>query len=156
MDIFRREEYARRCAWPTDCFTQWGSTGVVFTKNGSYTTAFFEAFPKDGGFIRGEGATIEEAERQAFRQYEKESVCVHRFGRQGYLNGMGKCYRCGALKRAFKPVHVLKEWWKPLDKSETSFLKAYVGKVPLMSEGRKWLSILHLRAKIFGTSDAKH
>ena len=47
--------------WPEDCGVQCGEGGLVLDKKGSYTTAFFEAFPKSPScFLRGEGASIEE------------------------------------------------------------------------------------------------
>ena len=49
-----------RHPWPADCYVQGGDRGVVLTEDGSYWTAFVEAFP--GTFIRGEGVTIADAE----------------------------------------------------------------------------------------------
>ena len=66
--------YTPVCAWPEDCLVQWGDRGLVLRREksgGSYTTAFFEAFPNNPQtFIRGEGVCIEEAERLAFKQFE--------------------------------------------------------------------------------------
>lgn len=64
-------EYESKYDW--DCYCQAGSNGVVFSKNGNYETAFFEAFPKNPKcFIRGEGANIEEAEKKRqLREYAK-------------------------------------------------------------------------------------
>lgn len=91
---------------------QWGSSGVVYGTESSYVTAYFEAFPKSGSgsFIRGEGKTLEEAEREAFVQYDAEASCDHRYGRGYYRCGAGKCLKCDALKTdAFKPIVKLGE-----------------------------------------------
>lgn len=112
--------------WPEDCFVQCGDNGLVL-KGGmektlgsktigeavdnlkehySYTTAFFEAFPRTPEtFIRGEGATVEEAEEKAWKAYEKFSACEHpEFEKRKYRNGAGFCVKCGMFKsRAFEP-----------------------------------------------------
>lgn len=73
------------CAWPENCYVQWGDSGIVFTGGkgisedinilSSYVTAFFEAFPRDPDtFIRGEGTTIEEAERKAFAKFTSTAL----------------------------------------------------------------------------------
>lgn len=87
-------------AWPDDCSVQGGSGGVVFTKTGGYTTAFFEAFPKaPRTFIRGEGKTIEDAEKSAWEQYQKIVNCQdHEFERNGYTDGTGICKHCNYQK----------------------------------------------------------
>lgn len=113
--------------WPADCFVQCGGDGIVLPagglkaaltesaaglkvigemagkvpmREGAYRTAFFEAFPKNPStFIRGEGATIEEAEASAWRQFEKFRACAkHQFHRKGYRNGAGFCRKCGMFK----------------------------------------------------------
>ncbi|MGY0793145.1 hypothetical protein ACW7BJ_27580 [Azospirillum argentinense] len=65
------------CSWPDDCLVQWGGKGVVLSESGSYGTAFFEAFPNDGsgGFLRGEGKTVEEAEADCFSQWQRQHAC---------------------------------------------------------------------------------
>lgn len=82
--------------WSEDCFVQCGDSGVVFSKEGNYTTAFFEAFPRNPDtFIRGEGATIEEAEQQAWDKLQKYSGCTnHEWEKRGYTNGAGFCKHC--------------------------------------------------------------
>lgn len=98
------------CSWPEDCFIQWGGQGLVFRhekEGGCYTTAFFEAFPNDPKtFIRGEGASIEEAEKSAFKQFEHFRACPgHEFERRNYTNGAGFCKHCGLFKSdAFEPI----------------------------------------------------
>ena len=72
---------------------QWGSGGLVFSKSGNYTTAFFEVFDKSDvctGFVRGEGKSIADAERQCFEKFNKYRACDHGpFSRRGYRNGGG-------------------------------------------------------------------
>lgn len=66
------EPFKCRYNWPEDCYVQCGEFGVVISDNGNYETAFFEAFPKQPKtFIRGEGKSIEEAETQAWREFQK-------------------------------------------------------------------------------------
>ncbi len=127
-------------AWPDDCSVQWGGHGVVLGsgEEPGYNTAFFEAFPGNGGFIRGEGKTVEEAEADAFAIHGREVACDlaggHAWSRNRllsghqarqrngrpvrkvslYLNGGGFCRRCGAFKTVFKPVHKLGAWREPL------------------------------------------
>lgn len=94
--------------WTKDCFTQCGDSGIVFSKEGNpYKTAFFEAFPQSPKtFIRGEGNTIEDAEKDAWQQYAKHIKCDnHEFQRRGYRNGAGFCKHCGLFKsNAFEPI----------------------------------------------------
>lgn len=95
---------------------QWGARGVVLSRQPekSYGTAFFEAFPKGGGFVRGEGKTIVEAEHAALAQFRRESVCTHRWGRGYYTNGGAVCRNCGAFQTVFKPIVKLGAWRDPL------------------------------------------
>ncbi len=85
--------------WPDDCKIQGGSSGIVFSKTkDTYKTAFFEAFPKNPStFLRGEGATIAEAEENCWKQYEVMTGCSHSSGfeRRKYRNGSGFCVDCG-------------------------------------------------------------
>lgn len=125
-------DYDCKQAWPEDCFCQCGDSGIVFGGKGSlndvltsedplqevasqaqdpksYITAFFEAFPKPptATFIRGEGKTVEEAELNAFIQYQKFAACDHSMGyeRRDYKNGVGFCLGCGMFKsKAFEPL----------------------------------------------------
>lgn len=82
--------------WPEDMFIQGGAHGVVGVRSTgkSYTTAFVEAFPDT--FIRGEGATITEAEDNAWKKYQRQLACsVHEYEARGYTNGLGICKKCG-------------------------------------------------------------
>lgn len=119
---FSKENYNCLKPWPEDCFCQCGGNGVVFTEGSMqetldnpqeqkeaikavlgkdtnkkhYRTAFFEAFPKNPScFIRGEGATVEEAEEKAFLKWEKIQNCKdHAFDRRGRTDGYCYCTKC--------------------------------------------------------------
>lgn len=138
--------------WPEKCCVQWGGRGVVISKSGNYQTAFFEAFPGNnaGGFIRGEGAAVEEAEAAAFAKYERQVGCVHRWGRGKYLNGGAHCYRCKAFKTVFQPVHVLGEWRKPINKMENEMLDM----PPMDQRGVEYRRKLRIRKRLFGVTDS--
>lgn len=114
------------CAWPDDATVQWGRHGIVLGDKTSYQTAFFEVFLKNNpkaDFLRGEGETLEAAEEDAFSRYRKAMACDHLFGRRGYLNGVGRCLRCGHLKsNVFKPISDLSAWRAPLDVGELGIL----------------------------------
>ncbi len=91
-----------RYPWPTDCFVQGGRRGVVFRGDQpSYRTAFVEAFPRNPNtFIRGEGATVAEAEDHAWQQYETLTACPTHpehgpWDRRQYRNGAAYCTNCG-------------------------------------------------------------
>ena len=68
--------------WTIHC----SNTGIVFNSKGDcYETAFFEVYPKKDPdtFIRGQGKTINEAEEEAWKQYEKIINChKHEFERR--------------------------------------------------------------------------
>ncbi|MCW3783029.1 hypothetical protein [Defluviimonas salinarum] len=103
-------------AWPEDCYVQWGSRGAVLRREGGgYRTAFFEAFPKAGGFIRGEGETIAAAEEKAFATFRRESACAHAWSRKDYTNGGTICRTCGAFRTTMKPVVKLGHTRRPLE-----------------------------------------
>lgn len=103
-------------AWPDTCMVQWGKGGIVLKSKsgGSYRTAFFEAFPAEGGFIRGEGATISEAEANALARYRQEAVCTHAWSRSGYTNGGAICRHCKGFRTVFAPIVTLGAWKQPL------------------------------------------
>jgi hypothetical protein len=113
MNSFGGQEGMYDChyEWPDNCSVQGGSGGVVFTKNGAYETAFFEAFPKEPKtFIRGEGKSVEEAEKSAWEQYQKIVNCAtHEFERRGYTDGTGFCKHCDFQdSNAFEPQQYCK------------------------------------------------
>lgn len=96
----RHTDEPMRCDWPEGTYVQGGSLGVVFGgENGPYQTAFVEAFP-DGTFLRGEGATVEEAERACWEKYAALRSCPTYpshgpWDRRNYRNGAAFCGGCG-------------------------------------------------------------
>ena len=93
------------CAYQWTCFVQCGASGVVFSKSGSYKTAFFEAFPNNPKcFLRGEGFTIEEAERNCWDKYQKILTCTHEMERRSRVDGYGYCKHCSYSGMVFEPL----------------------------------------------------
>ncbi|MCW3783026.1 hypothetical protein [Defluviimonas salinarum] len=116
---WKDRDHVPSAAWPEDCYVQWGGNGVVLEREGGgYDTAFFEAFPKAGGFIRGEGETIAAAEAAALAQFRRESGCQHRWSRKDYTNGGTICRDCGGFKMTMKPIVSLGSWREPLNSHE--------------------------------------
>ncbi len=104
------------CAWPDDCYVQWGGSGIVLGKSGVRSTAFFEAFPSSPKtFIRGEGTTVAEAEAAAHAKLLRYTACLsHTFIRGGYVNGAGICAHCGMFHaEAFDPLTTCELCEKP-------------------------------------------
>ncbi len=90
-----RKSVESKYNWVGAELLQGGVKGVVLSKKGSYYTAFVEAFIADS-FIRGEGATLEEAETDCWNKYQKLTACVkHEYEARGYRNGGGICKNCG-------------------------------------------------------------
>jgi hypothetical protein len=158
----REVDYTPVCAWPDDCAVQWGN-GII------PATPFFEAFPP-GTFIRGEGETIDAAERDAFAQYERESICKHLWGRRSakrgtYLNGAGWCRKCDAFRSSmFRSVVVLGHWRKPLSRMERDHLisletdhemNEHMARVYPQDEPRRRNSqrVLRIRHNLFGVDE---
>jgi hypothetical protein len=105
-----KEGWIPQQPWADDVYVQWGGKGVVFSKSkGAYTTAFFEAFPKNHKtFIRGEGKDIAEAELDAFKQYQRHLACPnHEFEARSYTNGSGICKHCGLFMSKVFPPHLI-------------------------------------------------
>jgi hypothetical protein len=125
--------YSCQYDWPEDCRVQAGGKGMVFRKgtlrdilektiadsptlqtitNGMYTTAFFEAFPRNPNtFIRGEGPTMVDAEKKAWDKYQRILQCsldhtdLSNFDRKGYKNGAAFCKECNLfLGECFEPL----------------------------------------------------
>lgn len=97
-EILRTGEQAQH-PWPEGMFIQGGKSGVVFTPDGDYRTAFVEAFP-DRVFLRGEGATIADAEDACWARYQTLVNCPAHpehgpFEAREYTNGVGYCTQCG-------------------------------------------------------------
>lgn len=145
---WKDKDYAPRHDWPGHTLVQWGGNGLVLGRN-PYTTAFFEAFPDknitaSGGFIRGEGKTIAEAEDDAFAKFTKQSSCNHLWGREHYTNGGQLCRHCRAFRcNQVKPIVGLGSWRKPVEWFETW----------AMDGESKYSRILRLRAKVFGVTE---
>ena len=118
---WKSPDHVPDAGWPDDCMVQWGDRGLVLkAAGGGYNTAFFEAFPKGHGFIRGEGETIAAAEAAALVQFRKEAACVHGWSRRSYTNGGGFCRNCGAFMTVFQPIVILGDWRRPLSSFEIS------------------------------------
>lgn len=144
---WKDSEYRPRHDWTGDTVVQWGARGIVLGRN-PYNTAFFEAFPDrkvtaGGGFIRGEGATIEEAEDKAYARFVKQNACSHLWGREHYRNTGQLCRHCRAFRcNEIREVVVLGKHRKPLEWHEVSALE--------MDCDDSWLRIMRLRARVFG------
>jgi len=139
------DEYKLKCNWPDNATVQWGGHGVVIGKD-PYQTAFFEVFTP-GGFLRGEGKIISEAEESAFKKFQKEMKCENSGGhtwtralrlkekekrlRKGrevpktntYTNSGSFCIKCGKFSiNIFKPIVPLGNWKRPISYIELSGL----------------------------------
>lgn len=114
--------------WPEDCSVQCGGHGIVLPSGSlekvltsdkpigelakaaaekeSYTTAFFEAFPKTPScFIRGEGKSIEEAEEKAYEKFKSILNCKgHDFESRGRKDGYGYCKYCSLSMSGVLPI----------------------------------------------------
>jgi len=121
--LLRQDPYGYLCAydWPDNCFVQAGDRGLVFAigdASKDYETAFFEAFPREPAtFIRGEGATVQDAETSAWKQFQQQVACPgHEFERRGYTNGGGFCKHCDMwMSHAFEPSTLCCICKKPTD-----------------------------------------
>lgn len=93
---------------------QGGDNGVVISaaKGKSYATSFFEAFPTIHNvktFIRGEGATLVEAEQDAYEKLNKKMNCkehdwVRTDGRVERKDGYATCTKCALSGHALEPT----------------------------------------------------
>lgn len=100
------QSYECKQEWPESIYVQCGEKGVVFSKNGNYQTAFFEAFPiSPETFIRGEGSNIEEAEIKAFEKYTKIMNCSQHEMVRRKESEAGTCKHCGlTLSNCLPPL----------------------------------------------------
>lgn len=157
---WKDKDFRPACAWPDDCLVQWGKSGVVFRRDGGdpYITAFFEAFPEDnaGGFIRGEGPTIGEAEANAFAKHQRQVACEHVWGRSGYDNGGALCKRCRAFKSVFKPIVKLGEWRAPLNRIEDDYLTIDEDETFGGRTDEAYARKLRIRKRLFGVEPPRH
>ncbi len=100
--------YECKQPWPEEIFVQCGGHGLVIdakVPEGSYTTAFFEAFPKAPScFLRGEGATVEEAEEKCWNKYQKVLTCDHEMERRDRTDGYAYCKHCSYASTVFAPL----------------------------------------------------
>jgi hypothetical protein len=89
-----------------DISVQGGGSGVVFSKKGGYTTAFFEAFPNNPScFVRGEGPTIEEAETACWDKWQKILNCPkHEMDRRNRKDGYAYCKHCSYAGMVYEPL----------------------------------------------------
>lgn len=88
---------------------QAGNSGIVFSKDGNYKTAFFEAFPENPScFIRGEGDNISEAETIAWNKYQKILNCNHEMERRDRKDGYGYCKHCDYSSMVFETLNTCK------------------------------------------------
>jgi len=150
---WKDKDFVPSCEWPEQCYVQWGSSGVVISRDGNhYRTAFFEAFPGDnaGGFIRGEGTTLADAEADAFGKYQKEVSCSHRWGRGKYTNGGALCHACGAFQTRFKPVVILGEWRRPLNRWERMLLRDVEEDNEPAEQETPYMRRLRIRMRLYG------
>lgn len=73
---------------------------------GSYRTAFFEAFPtRPKTFIRGEGPSLAAAEEAAWTKYKRIKECpAHDFERRGREDEYGFCRHCNLFAKALSSL----------------------------------------------------
>jgi hypothetical protein len=106
--MIKNTRHVAQHPWPESVYVQGGGHGVVFSPDRDpYRTAFVEAFPGDT-FLRGEGATIAEAEDKCWKQFLRWRDCDGSgqghgpYERRQYRNGAGFCTRCGIwMNRVF-------------------------------------------------------
>jgi len=114
-------EYSPSAEWGSGTQVQWGGRGMVVGSGGegSYRTAFFEAFPASGsGYIRGEGGTVAEAESNALLKRRRELSCTgHQWSRRGYTNGLCFCRVCGCAQSAMPAIVKLGKFRRPASAS---------------------------------------
>lgn len=100
--LFDKHGYDTVQDWTNSTHLQYGRSGLVINSKNpeqSYRTAFFEAFG-DNYFARGEGATVEEAEANAYQKMLKKTICPHEhYVPFGWDMSSGKCVACHSVKR---------------------------------------------------------
>lgn len=162
---WRNLDYSIACPWPDDCYVQWGTKGIVGLvgkPDGVYSVpGFFEAFPSggdSGSFIRGEGLTIEEAERNAFAKFERHRECPHNQWRRMYPdtphNKATNCTKCRAFRTDKVPSVYDLNWRRPLTQSEARMID--LEEDDYEPTTREWAILrrrLILRRKFFGGAE---
>ncbi len=93
MTKITEENYVLKYNWG-DTHLSYSDCGLVFGRGKPRETAFFEAYPLNT-FLRGEGATILEAEEEAWKQYQKFDNCDEHVYERTSEDGSGKCIKCG-------------------------------------------------------------
>lgn len=129
------DPYECKHAWDDNMFVQCGGNGLVIGKN-QYRTAFFEAFPKKPScFLRGEGATIEEAEQACWDKYQKVLTCDHEMERRDRTDGYAFCKHCSYSSTVFEPLTKCCKCGVPTanasDKDEKYYCKKHKRFIPL-------------------------
>jgi hypothetical protein len=125
-------------------------------KPGNYRTAFFEAFPtlppehqgrfyhnghklegvlESRLFIRGEGATVEEAETKCWEQWQRILSCErHDLDRRKRLDGYCFCEHCGMGGSWLQPLTLCFVCGTPnnycFDKDGVCYCEAHKGSIP--------------------------
>jgi hypothetical protein len=129
------KDYVCLKPWEEEIGVQCGGSGVVLVEKGeNYRTAFFEAFPKKPScFLRGEGATVEEAEENCWNKYQKVIACEHEMERKNRTDGYGYCKHCSYSSMVFEPLTKCCKCNTP-----TAFSQDYRG---------KWYCAKHNRCK---------
>jgi len=99
------DPYICQQSWDEDMLVQCGEKGIVFSDSGNYSTAFFEAFPeKPHCFVRGEGNSLKEAEKNCWDKYQKILTCDHEMERRKRTDGYGYCKHCSYSSMVFEPL----------------------------------------------------
>ncbi|MFE6305001.1 hypothetical protein [Nocardiopsis sp. NPDC057823] len=128
--IIRNTTHEARHPWPEDILLQGGTSGIVFrdeADGGPYRTAFVEAFPGTA-FLRGQGATVADAEDACWKQFLVWRDCDGSgqghgpYEARGYTNGAGFCAKCGIWESRVLPVQP-----DPPDRKPTLFERALSG-----------------------------
>lgn len=91
--------------WPIDVYVQ-GDTSIDTLADND--AAFFEAYPTNPStWVRGEGATLLEAETQAWTKYQAIMNCPgHEFDRHPKrVDGYAECKHCHLTGILMPPVH---------------------------------------------------
>jgi hypothetical protein len=131
------EKYKIKCNWAHDWTYSVGNDGLVICKNAdSYTTAFFEIYPRNPDcYLRGEGDTIEEAEIEAFGKWIKILSCrKHDWERRGRKDGYAFCKHCNLSGTYLEPLSKCKICKKTTnydsDKNENHYCKKHASNIP--------------------------
>ena len=73
ISLIKKEKYECQFNWGKGIY-QCADNGLVLSNKGNYSTSYFEAFPDNtDDWYRGEGRTIEEAEKDCLLKFQKAS-----------------------------------------------------------------------------------